>query len=215
MNWKRVLAMVPAAFLAFGGARAANGQAEIDALVMWDVLSSNVTAQACRRLGYNLTEARSSEAEFIAFLTAQSWDFVGIELPLDLITQKETVVQLLEDHVAAGGRLLVNFNNLDEWPRLQRLLGVSVARDVLNPEDVFPTNPKHHVWYRANRINVGVPGWPDSGDELSPLQDSITIGVFENGAPAMVLANDDQTIVNGLDWGSYFGASAMAHDHPT
>jgi hypothetical protein len=213
MFGKRMIAVVPAVVLATvlvpGGARTAAAQAEIEALVFWDVLSTNKTARACRDLGYTLTEARSSEAEFIAFLNAQPWDFVGIELPWDLITQKETVAQLLEDHVAAGGRLLVNFNNLDEWPRLQTLLGVADALERLVPENVLPLVPRHPSFAGFGLAAIGNV-WSDSGDTLIPTNESTIAGAFANGDGAIIVANGTRSIVNGFDWESYGGSSPFA-----
>jgi hypothetical protein len=203
MLWKRMIATVPAVVLALGGAQTAAAQAEIEALVFWDVLSTNKTARACRDLGYTLTEARSSEAEFIAFLNAQPWDFIGIELPWDLITQKETVAQLLENHVAAGGRLLVNFNNLDEWPRLQALMGLDDAVEMLVPEDVAQTDPLHASWPEP-WFNTPLPAqfqvWTDSGDHLVPSSGAIVTGQFPDLSGAIVLANNRLTLVNGFNW---------------
>ena len=210
---KQMIGIGLAAMLTLGGARTAAAQAEIDALVFWDVLSTNKTARACRDLGYTLTEARSSETEFIAFLNAQPWDFVGIELPWDLITQKETVAQLLEDHVAAGGRLLVNFNNLDEWPRLQRLMGVESATERPIPEDVIQTNPPH-PGYPFSLAGWFFPWitdpWADRGDYLAPASSGIIAATFESMQGAVIIANDEHTIVNGFDWDSYPGGASTA-----
>jgi hypothetical protein len=203
MLWKRMIAMVPAVVLALGGARGAVAQPEIEALILQNSVASSRGWQASGELGYTRSLVQT-ESGFLQWMQAQTWDLVIIEMPFDIITQKALVAQLLEDHVAAGGRLLVNFNNLDEWPRLQRLMGVSDAIEQLTPQDVLPTSPRHasypppgdtFPWLQA--------AWTDSGDRLVPSSTGIAVGLFKDGSVSMVLANDGRTIVNGFDWDSY------------
>jgi hypothetical protein len=207
----RMIGIASAVVLTLGGARAAVAQAEINALVYWDVQSSDRLAQGCRVLGYTLFET-ASEGPFIAQLQSQSWDFVGIELPQDSITQKALVAQLLEDHVATGGALIVNYNHLNEWPRLQRLLGVAATSPVPPMLDVLSTDPPHCVWGggtgRMNHAFVGQPS--DPGDVLVPVATSSVVGEFSNGANAMLLSASGKIIVNGFDFGSVSGASGVA-----
>jgi hypothetical protein len=213
MFGKRMIAVVPAVVVAtaltLGGVRAAVAQAEINALVYWDVQSSDRLAQGCRVLGYTLFET-ASEGPFIAQLQSQSWDFVGIELPQDSITQKALVAQLLEDHVATGGRLIVNYNHLNEWPRLQRLMGLESVTSIDIPRVVLQTEPPHVIWdSTGGGLTFVADPWVDSGDLLTPAFRSSTLGVFITGESAIVSANRERTIVNGFDWET-MGGSKLA-----
>lgn len=203
MFWKRILTVVPAAVLAFGGAHAANGQAEIEVLIFQNAGVASAGWHAAGELGYTRTLTRT-ENGFLQWMQSQAWDLVIIEMPGDIITQKETVAQLLEEHVAAGGRLLVNFNNLDEWPRLQGLLGVDEATERLLPQDVLPTIPRHASYPPPGDTFPWIQTvWPDSGDQLVPSSTGIAVGLFRDSSISMVLANEGRTLVNGFDWDSY------------
>jgi hypothetical protein len=206
---KQLIGIALAAILPLGGAGTAAAQAEIEALV-YDWPSQSLVAQsAIRELGYTLSVV-SDETFFIQFLNRQSWDLVVLQLPRDDITQKAVVVQLLEDHVAAGGRLLVNFNNLDEWPRLQKLLGLESVTSFDIPRVVLQTEPPHVIWDSTGGGLVPTSDpWPDSGDFLVPAFGSSTLGLFISGETAIVSSNDERTIVNGFDWDS-MGGGALA-----
>jgi hypothetical protein len=203
MFGKRMIAMVLAVVLALGGARGAAAQPEIEALIFQNAGVASNGFHACGELGYTRVLTRV-ESTFQGLMQSQSWDLVIIEMPFDIVTQKELVAQLLEDHVAAGGRLLVNFNNLDEWPRLQRLLGVRDAIEMLTPQDVLPTTPRHASYPPPGDTFPWLQSaWTDSGDRLVPSSVGIAVGLFRDGSVSMVLANDGRTIVNGFDWDSY------------
>lgn len=208
MLWNRMLTIVLVVVLALACVAPVRGQAEIRVLIIntGDTLNGWFAAG---RLGYTRTRVMF-EPGFLSQMRQFEWDLVILEMPQDVFTQKETVAQLLEDHVAAGGRLLVNFNNLDEWPRLRSLMGVSDARELISPLDVIKTEPRHASY----SVNVPVlpwiwDPWIDSGDHLIPNSAGTVVGSFEDRTAAMVLANDNRTIVNGFDWDSYPGGGSL------
>jgi hypothetical protein len=214
MFGKRLIGMVLAVVLGLGSAREAAAQAEIEALV-YDWPSQSLVAQsAIRELGYTLSVV-SDETFFIQFLNQQSWDLVVLQLPRDDITKKAVVAQLLEDHVAAGGRLLVNYNHLDQWSRLQALMGVERAEDpplrvnVIKSDPIHPSFPRNH--YGSGNPVIGS-AWPDKGDWLWPSSTGELAGIFMGGEPAIVVSNEGRTIVNGFDWDSYAATESFIRE---
>jgi hypothetical protein len=209
MLWKRMIAMVPAVVLALGGARGAVAQPEIEALIFQNAGVASSGFHACGELGYTRILTRT-ENNFLEVIRMQSWDLVIIEMPFDIITQKELVAQLLEDHVAAGGRLLVNFNNLDEWPRLQKLMGLESVRSYGTAKDrVIPGDPVHPSWGILTMSSTSSP-WPDAGDELAPSAGSHIASQFTDLTIASVVGDSTRTIVNGYDWDSFFQSTGVA-----
>jgi hypothetical protein len=202
MVWKRFMMF---ALMCGALALPARAQPEIEALIFQNAGVASSGFHACGELGYTRILTRT-ENNFLEVIRMQSWDLVIIEMPFDIITQKALVAQLLEDHVAAGGRLLVNFNNLDEWPRLQRLMGVSRTQELLVPLNVLKTTPRHASYSISVPVFPWITNpWTDSGDHLTPDGNGIVVGQFEDQSAAMVLSNDGRTVVNGFDWDSYQG----------
>jgi hypothetical protein len=193
--WSAMFCALPAAHAQFEGKTA---------LSYYQMFSREVGWRAAFGLGMAVTRT-NEEARFITSLQSQSWDAVILELPGDQITAKSTVLSLLRQHVDAGGRLLVNYNELDRWPQFQEFLGVSVVRDRRDPSDVFGPPPGNPLFGAgAHLLAVTNDEWADNGDDAVAADGGFVLARFDSpeGSPAVLLREDRAVIVNLFDWDS-------------
>lgn len=142
-------------------------------------------------------------------LQAQSWDLVDINFNEQFV-QKQLIADLLEAHVKSGGKIIVNYPQLDEWPEVWPLLGVTPVKDRDKPERFEAPDPGNPILPNAQGSNHETDLWPDNGDNLQLAQGSGVIAVFdEPGLPVAAAINPTRSVcTHGFDWDSMgFGGS--------
>lgn len=176
--------------------------------------AGGTSKSAAANLGMTVKHVWEEPAFYAAF-ASQTWDLLIIDMPQDsIITDKEKFADAVAVHVAAGGRVLCNFTNLDEHPTLQQVLGVAGTVEKLEPSPVFRQPPGNPIWPNTGIIvnTTGFDEWPDNGDELTPTTGSHVAALFDSGMgpPAAVISNELRSITNGFDWESLGTTSPQA-----
>jgi hypothetical protein len=175
--------------------------------------SSDPVFLAASNLGMSVTWTTvDPESWFIDKLQSQSWDLVGINYNLQF-QQKQLIADLLEAHVAGGGKLIVNYPQLDEWPEVWGLLGVTPVGDRDKPADVRALSPGNVIWATGDGISKLEDAWPDNGDNLSLAQGSGFVVVFKGpGSLIAAAVNSDRSVfTNSFEWDSMISSSSFFH----
>lgn len=124
---------------------------------------------------------------------------------------KEALLPALERHIDRGGRLLLAYTEIDEWPELQELVDVRTTGDVTSVRErrIWPVDPPHPIW--AHSAGVPIIGdekfWADNGDFLDPGPSGSVLATWDvvGGPPAMTLTRAGQVLTNGFDFDAFDG----------
>lgn len=185
-------------------------------------LALTTAAQSQDLIAFSFSETRVLEAAcfeaeldcwmtsgFDAFMTrftSEDWPLVVIEwyTPLDA-GRKERLLAALAEHLDHGGRLLLIYTNLDEWPELQELVGVRTTGDVtwVRGRRIWSVDPAHPTWPGPGGTFVsGLEDfWEDNGDFLDPGANGFILAEWEvpGGHPAMTLTRASRVMTYGFD----------------
>jgi hypothetical protein len=142
---------------------------------------------------------------FMEEFTGRVWPLVVVEWYTDLDAgRKERLLPALAEHLDRGGRLLLVYTNLDEWPELQELVGVRTTGDVtfVHLRNIWPTDPVHPTWWGGGGFITGDEDlWPDNGDFLAPNANGFSLAAWDEptGPPAMTLTRNGRVMTYGFD----------------
>jgi hypothetical protein len=180
--------------------------------LVYERIGTGTIRGAASTLG--MTVHNTSVAQtFYDKLSGGTWDLVGIDWPTEPGVDKEQFADVIEAYIASGGRVICNLTNLDEYPKLQQVLGVAGTVELLEPTWVFGRPPGNPIWPATTILEPnGFTTWPDSGDELTPAAGAYAAAFFDSaaGPPAVIVSNDLRVLTNGFDWESYMTSSNVA-----
>lgn len=158
------------------------------------------------------TSITQREDLLLAALRDGPWDLVIIRwYPAFQGDMGQAIIELLQQHVEGGGRLMFSMAHIDRQPQLWPILGIQEAQNLARPlQDIVtayglenPTgrHPAFGMLGWAVNDNPFLPPSPDYGDHHVPAHGAMVIARFEDdGTGAIIVSNDGRVIVNGQHW---------------
>ncbi|MCA8962807.1 MAG: hypothetical protein KDC38_19925 [Planctomycetes bacterium] len=173
-------------------------------------VQQNIGEQAAIDAGYTVT-AVVSDVAFDLEVSTGTWDLISIDVPSSGMTQ--TVVDAVANHIAAGGKAMIGFWNLDAaiGDGLRTAFQVETAVDYTFPLPIYAWDVSHPIFtvpnLIASPIPIGQDAWADDGDRMTAAATSVELGGFVDtattGEAAIILGNDGRTICNGFVYDSF------------
>jgi uncharacterized protein YdeI (BOF family) len=104
--------------------------------------------------------------------------------------------------ISAGGRMIVEYGNLDTGVALATALGARVAADMTTPAPIYDWGNSSLFAGLTSPIAFAETHWVDDGDRLQPTGSGIAVAGFQStvaaNQAALIIANSGRTIVNGF-----------------
>lgn len=157
-------------------------------------------------------------AAFVDRLRDRSWNVVivrAIDLPPAPL--HDEMIDLLEAHVDAGGRLHFQVADLqDAPPRLLDLLGLVGTEDLATPPSTIGPTDVQHLAENDRLVPPGTSALPgDAGEVLLPAATSYVTRTYGDGGAATVISAGGRVIVNGAQWDQWdtMQSSLVAQTH--
>lgn len=189
-------------------------QSEAQSILVYDV-NTNSQHGLEAALGLDPTfivQRAASEIEIMDLLITGGWDLLVLDVPSSGMS--DAVALSISDYIAAGGKAIIGFWNLDApspGGPLQTAFEIGSATDYTTPLDVFAWDAAHPIFNQPNPIADPIlwvsDAWADDGDRLTPSGSAIPLGGFtptESPSEAgIVLGNGGRTICNGFVFDSF------------
>jgi uncharacterized repeat protein (TIGR01451 family) len=104
--------------------------------------------------------------------------------------------------IAAGGRVIFEYWDLDTQPALAAAFNASVALEMLTPQPVYDWGGSAIFSGLPNPVSFVETNWADDGDQLNATAGGVAVGGFTSspipGRAATVIGNSGRTILNGF-----------------
>jgi hypothetical protein len=133
-----------------------------------------------------------------------------IEIYFDLPqADKDLLLPALERHIDRGGRLILAYTELDQWPELQELVGVRAIGDVtvITGRHICTVEPQHPTWVTLGPcMRGGEDYWLDNGDLLE-VDDGYVLADWKEPVvrAAMALTRNGRVFVDAFDFDAFDG----------
>ena len=137
-------------------------------------------------------------------IPSQPWDVIFLQINGNFLSAAE--VTAIGNYVAGGGKVIMNYWNMNGNPGLQGIMEISNTISFTSPLPVSVWDGAHPIFNTPNAVGaiavIGDNAGTDNGDRLEPSGAAMALAGF-TGAPttneaAIVLGNGDMTFYHGF-----------------
>jgi len=174
----------------------------VSILAFDDNTSNGRAISALDSLGLAYTQAGSGN--FNTLLTGATWDLVVLDIPSN---EPDGGYGDLISYIGGGGRAIMSFWWLQEYPGLAAAFGVTQVSSFSSPQDVYRWDAAHPIFTHPNAVGdltSWTDNWADDGDKLALGADLSAFAVAgftvapAVGEGAIIVGNQGRTIYNGF-----------------
>ncbi|MEP2991708.1 MAG: T9SS type A sorting domain-containing protein [Gilvibacter sp.] len=158
-------------------------------------------------IGFTVTHDESAAGGLDVLISSTAWDLVILQVNNNNLTPAE--VTAIGDYLTGGGKLIMQYWDLDQDPTLQAIVGVDNTIDFTFPLDVFVWEAADPIFTTPNVVTgltiIGDNAGNDNGDRLNPAAGGVALAGFV----ATTTANE-AAIVEANGGNSYYHGFAGA-----